>query len=171
MSNRKSYSFAPKPDEFTALSSQLEAESKRMTKGGQSHWFGNAAKYIFNGQSPENSTVRIEQFHELLISSLLGVGKPLSPSHISNTLMECTHNLATQPFGSSIEKYIVHFLPNHLVKARMLPSARIILTSSDFISLRIRTLGPVEATRRHMADINDIRQEWQKSENHGVSTR
>ena len=164
MATRKSYSFAPKPDEFTAFSAQLEAESRRMIKGGQSHWLGNASKYFFNGQTIENSTARAEQFHELLMSSLLGAGKPISPSHIINTLIECIQIMKTQRYDSSIEKYIVNFLPTHLFRARMLLNARAILINSDFISLRIRILGTVEATRRHMADINDIRQELQKSE-------
>lgn len=164
MSNRKSYSFAPKPDEFTSSTSQLEAESKRMYKGGQSHWLGNAAKYIFIGQIPENSTLREEQFHELLISALLDMGEPMSPLNVSNTIMEYITKSTKRQSSSSIEKYLVNFLPSHLMKARMLPCARIVLTSSDFIILRIRTLGPVEATRRQMTDINDIRQEWQKSD-------
>jgi len=120
----------------------------------------NAAKYLAQiAQRPENKhgVIAANQYHVYIVSSLtngwsVSSGKPLLPSLL---------------YGSSlkpgVEDYLVTHLPSHLIKAKALASAADILLDPTFISNRVRSMSPINATRQHVADLTELRRSLSKS--------
>ena len=71
------------------------------------------------------------------------------------TLAESVQNSPYDRFN--IEEYIAENLPLHLVRAKMLKKASDALIDKDFCSRRVVALGPIEATRQQVSDLNDLR--------------
>ena len=57
----------------------------------------------------------------------------------------------------NMEEYSTENTPLHLIRAKMVHRAAEILVDRDFCSRRVMTLGPIEATRRHVSDLIDLR--------------
>ena len=154
MSMRPSTSFAPKSDEFTAFGAELTIEANRETK--PQSWFSNAAKFLFNPPDADNTTIGTtdQQFHELMVC-VLDHGKNRNPSENDGSQSE-------EPKGLNVEKYILSYLPTHLTRAQMFDDASVLLLDFDFIGRRIRILGVLEATKRHMSDLTDLRRQVQR---------
>jgi hypothetical protein len=56
-----------------------------------------------------------------------------------------------------MEEYLTTFLPSHLMQSHAIPGAAEILADPHFISRRVHALGIVEATARHVADLQELR--------------
>ena len=69
----------------------------------------------------------------------------------------------------NVEEYITENIPLHLIRAKMLKRASEFLVDSDFCRRRVVALGPIEATRRHVSDLIDLRRAH-ASKNAGKST-
>ena len=57
----------------------------------------------------------------------------------------------------NIEEYIAENLPLHLIRAKKVEKAAEVLIDQDFCTRRVVALGPIEATRRHVSDLIDLR--------------
>jgi len=57
----------------------------------------------------------------------------------------------------NMEEYSTENTPLHLVRAKMIPRAVEVLVDKDFCSRRVIALGPIEATRRHVSDLIELR--------------
>lgn len=57
----------------------------------------------------------------------------------------------------NIEEYITENMPLHLIRAKMAKKAAGFLIDQDFCKRRVIALGPIEATRRHVSDLIDLR--------------
>ena len=57
----------------------------------------------------------------------------------------------------NIEEYIAENMPLHLIRAKMVEKAAEVLVDQDFCTRRVIALGPIEATRRHVSDLVDLR--------------
>ena len=57
----------------------------------------------------------------------------------------------------NIEEYIAEDMPLHFVRAKMGEKASEVLLDHDFCTRRVVALGPIEATRRHVSDLIDLR--------------
>eukprot|EP00985_Skeletonema_marinoi_P003358 scaffold1436_cov130-Skeletonema_marinoi.AAC.1 len=57
----------------------------------------------------------------------------------------------------NMEEYSTENTPLHLIRAKMVPRAVEVLVDRDFCSRRVIALGPIEATRRHVSDLIDLR--------------
>merc|ERR1712176_983608 len=57
----------------------------------------------------------------------------------------------------NIEEYVAENLPLHLIRAKMIERASEVLVDQDFCTRRVIALGPIEATRRHVSDLIDLR--------------
>ena len=57
----------------------------------------------------------------------------------------------------NMEEYSTENTPLHLIRAKMIPRAVKVLVDRDFCSRRVIALGPVEATRRHVSDMIELR--------------
>ncbi len=155
MSRRTSTSFAPKGDEFTAFGEELINEAQTETKSHS--WFSNAAKYLFSPLDSEtvSSGTTDQQFHELMVC-VLNDGKkqnsPVGGEKPNNNRFK----------GLNVDKYVLSYLPTHLIRAQMFDDTSSLLLDFDFIGRRIKILGILEATKRHMGDLTDLRRQVQK---------
>jgi len=59
-----------------------------------------------------------------------------------------------------VEEYIAENLPLHLIRAKMVVRAAEVLVDQDFCTRRVIALGPIEATRRHVSDLVDLRRAY-----------
>ncbi|KAL7434903.1 hypothetical protein ACHAXH_009043, partial [Discostella pseudostelligera] len=57
----------------------------------------------------------------------------------------------------NIEEYIAENMPLHLIRARMIEKAAEVLVDNEFCTRRVVALGPIEATRRHVSDLIELR--------------
>ncbi|KAL7504615.1 hypothetical protein ACHAXN_002449 [Cyclotella atomus] len=57
----------------------------------------------------------------------------------------------------NVEEYIAENIPLHLIRAKMLKRASEFLVDSDFCRRRVVALGSIEAARRHVSDLIDLR--------------
>lgn len=57
----------------------------------------------------------------------------------------------------NIEEYVTENMPLHLFRAKMIEKASEILVDQDFCTRRVVALGPIEATRRHVSDLIELR--------------
>lgn len=57
----------------------------------------------------------------------------------------------------NIEEYIAENMPLHLIRARMIDKAAEVLVDNEFCTQRVVALGPIEATRRHVSDLIELR--------------
>lgn len=57
----------------------------------------------------------------------------------------------------NIEEYVTENLPLHLLRAKMVKKASEVLINQDFCTRRVDALGPIEATRRHVSDLIELR--------------
>jgi len=151
MSKRFSNSFAPSSDEFTSFNRELllEEQEERKNQG----WFSNAAKFLFT-QSSQHSKNRTTEnkFHELMVSVL-------SDSNTDGAIQRTDDKMK----GLNVEKYILSFLPSHLIRAGMFVDVSKLLLDFEFIDRRIKTLGSVDATKRLTIDLSDLRRQYQKN--------
>lgn len=150
MSNRSSASFAPLADDFTSFSDELLSEEQKENKAQS--WFSNAAKYLFSA-SDENSKPDStdKQFHELMVCAL-------NDKKINDN-SESHHEVMA---GVNVDKYILTYLPSHLIRAQMFQDVSNMLLDIDFMSQRIKTLGSLEATKRLTIDLTELKKQNQK---------
>ena len=57
----------------------------------------------------------------------------------------------------NIEEYVTENMPLHLIRAKMVEKASEVLVDKDFCTRRVVALGPIEATRRHVSDLIELR--------------
>ena len=57
----------------------------------------------------------------------------------------------------NIEEYVTENLPLHFLRAKMVKKASEVLINQDFCTRRVVALGPIEATRRHVSDLIELR--------------
>ncbi|KAL7432471.1 hypothetical protein ACHAXM_003131 [Skeletonema potamos] len=57
----------------------------------------------------------------------------------------------------NMEEYSTENTPLHLIRAKMVQRAVEVLVDRDFCSRRVIALGPIEATRRHVSDLIELR--------------
>ena len=57
----------------------------------------------------------------------------------------------------NMEEYSTENTPLHLIRAKMVQRVVEVLVDRDFCSRRVNALGPIEATRRHVSDLIDLR--------------
>jgi len=85
-------------------------------------------------------------FDKCMVMMLTGEIADMAES-IQNTLYE----------RWNIEEYIAENMPLHLIRAKMVEKASEVLLDHDFCTRRVVALGPIEATRRHVSDLIDLR--------------
>ena len=149
MSKRQSASFAPQTDEFFSFNDELLEEEQTETK--TQSWFSNAAKYLFNPSEDKlHNRTSDKQFHELMVCVLNG--------NVRNVFKGQSEALQSP----NTERYVVSFLPSHLIQSDKLNEVRALLLDHDFINRRIDVLGVLEATKRHTIDLADLKRQVQK---------
>ena len=148
---RLSATFAPKADKFTPFVDELHVEEEKETK--PTSWFSNAAKFLFSSSQNSSSRTRTtqKQFHELMVGVL--------DDRSSNNSIDTQSEGIT---GLNVERYILSFLPSHLIQAEMFEEVSALLLDFEFINRRINMIGALEATKRHMIDLADLKRHFQR---------
>ena len=95
---------------------------------------------------PQSSTVHVFPFDQCMVMMLNGEIADLAET-IQNSLYE----------RWNIEEYIAENMPLHLIRANMAGKSAEVLVDQDFCTRRVVALGPIEATRRHVSDLIDLR--------------
>ena len=165
MATRPSSSFIPPIDDYTSFSAEIEREMKSQDGlgAGWSAPLRSAAKYLAQTLMQKKEGMEEYQFHRLVISSLIGVSSAKSriPS-VAAALQDNRDSLESLAGGDRVEAYIAAHMPNHLIRAKMLGMAGELLSDESYISRRVAALGTVEATRRQVADLVELRREVAK---------
>ena len=164
MATRPSSSFIPSVDDYTSFGSEIEREMKSQDGlgAGWSAPLRSAAKYLATLMHKKEGMEEY-QFHRLVISSLIGVNSSNAriPS-VAAALRDNKASLDCLPGGDKVESYIAAHMPNHLIRAKMLGMAGELLCDADYISRRVAALGTVEATRKQIVDLVELRREVAK---------
>ena len=165
MAIRPSSSFIPSIDDYTSFSAEIEREMKSQDGlgAGWSAPLRSAAKYLAQTLMQKKEGMEEYQFHRLVISSLIGVSSTKSriPS-VAAALQGNKDLLEALAEGDRVESYIAAHMPNHLIRAKMLGMAGELLSDESYISRRVAALGTVEATRRQVVDLVELRREVTK---------
>mmetsp|Transcript_29395 Transcript_29395/g.85500 ORF Transcript_29395/g.85500 Transcript_29395/m.85500 type:complete len:1799 (-) Transcript_29395:77-5473(-) len=165
MATRPSSSFIPPIDDYTSFSAEIEREMKSQDGlgAGWSAPLRSAAKYLAQTLMQKKEGMEEYQFHRLVISSLIGVSSTKSriPS-VAAALQDNKDVLESLAGGDRVESYIAAHMPNHLIRAKMLGMAGELLSDESYIGRRVAALGTVEATRRQVADLVELRREVAK---------
>lgn len=157
MASRQTSSFSP-PNENCGM-----LDDDRSTSSSWSSALRNtAAKYLYSNpnKSDESGVAMLDyQFQEIMVAALTGswgLKKDSAPKTITSIFSKRHGRVITCP---AMEEYIVTFLPIHLIRAKALLSAGELLVDKVFISRRVKILGSVLATRRHVMDLVELRRE------------
>lgn len=138
-SNNKCYSM------HESVKAIAEDMAKRKTEGF-APLYDEFNSFITNVDEVPKSTGPPFPFDECMVMMLTGDAAALAES-IQNSLYE----------RWNIEEYIAENMPLHLIRARMVEKASEVLVNEDFCTRRVIALGPIEATRRHVSDLTDLR--------------
>jgi hypothetical protein len=110
------------------------------------------------GTNNQQSGLNGVEAHKLVVTSLLNIGDGLSKNgSVVDALRAGKSDVATLAGGDKMEEYISSFIPQHLMKCHALTSAAELLSDGHFIGRRVAALGIVEATSRHVADLQELR--------------
>jgi hypothetical protein len=96
--------------------------------------------------TPEASNYASQLFDECMVMMLTGQ---------LSTMAELTQLSLYDRWN--VEEYIAENIPLHLIRAKMLKRASEFLVDPDFCRRRVIALGSIEATRRHVSDLIDLR--------------
>lgn len=97
-----------------------------------------------------------------LFSSMFQEERRTSPTNISVPKpLNPIDNFRPQR-GLQVKKYVATYLPFHLIHAKMLVDGSKLLIDGAFVRCRITALGSIEATRRQVADVLDLRTEHER---------
>jgi len=161
---RTTPAFLPTADEYTSFGREIDAEKAFIDSNQGSFW--NPLRYI--SQSMSNSKVSGSKamedsaVNELLIASMLDVSGSLVSASIPDAFRMSKNETKSLRGVDKMEEYLATFLPAHLIRAKAYSNAADILIDPHFVSRRVRALGVIESTRRHVADLLDLRREVSK---------
>ena len=161
MAERATPTLSPDADDFTSYLEKIEEERKLSRESG-SLWTAPlrflAQQLVVGGSNTSKPGFHDNEAHKLIITSLLGIGDKLGKAgSVVDALKAGQLDIAVTAGGDKMEEYMAAFLPWHLMRCDAFSSAAEILTDSHFIGRRVHALGIVEATARHVADLQELR--------------
>ncbi|KAL7468353.1 hypothetical protein ACHAXS_010664 [Conticribra weissflogii] len=90
---------------------------------------------------------------------------------LTGEVSELAQSVQNSPYDIfNVEEYIAENLPLHLIRAKQLKKASELLVDDDFCSRRVAVLGSIEATRRHVSDLNDLRRAHASGPSHNMQS-
>lgn len=160
MAKRTTPSLSPASDDFTSFSVKIE-EERKVGRELSSLWAAPMqflARQLAQGATPLNKGFSGNEAHKVVVTSLLEIGDNAhSSDSIVDSLRDSQIDVAVIPGGDKMEEYIAAFLPGHLMRCEAYTSAAEILSDPHFIARRANSLGIIEATSRHIADLQEFR--------------
>lgn len=158
---RREPSFLPEIDEFTSFESEIKDERKyhdtrRGIIGGALHIISKSISGEINEEGlPELKVHR-------LVSSCLVDSDQVTGTAIADAFCKTGDQNKFAKGGDKLEEYMVFFLPSHLIRSRCFAAAGELLVNPDFIKRRVKSLGAAEGSRKHVADLLELRREAAK---------
>ena len=117
-----------------------------------------AQQLVVGGTNSSLPGFHSDEAHKLVVNSLLNIGDAkLKGGSVAEALKAGQLDIAVAAGGDRMEEYIAAFLPSHLMRCNAFTSAAEILSDSHYIGRRVHALGIVEATSRHVADLQELR--------------
>lgn len=160
----------PTADNFTSFGKEIEAEK---SYNQRLKW--NPIRFIaqqFSGSKDfDRKAMEESSVNELVVASLLDLSGHLEKVSISDAFRESKEATKSLKGGHYMEEYMATFLPTHLIRANAFSSAADILVDSHFIRRRVRALGVIESSRRHVTDLLELRRELGKLSPSGGAER
>jgi tetratricopeptide (TPR) repeat protein len=161
---RSTRAFLPTPDEFTTFGREIEAEKTFIDNNQGSFW--NPLRYLpqslSNSKYSGSKAMEESAVNELIIASMLDVSGSLKNASIPDAFRMSKNEISSPRGVDKMEEYLATFLPAHLIRAKAYSSAADILVDPHFVGRRVRALGVIESTRRHVADLLELRREVSK---------
>jgi tetratricopeptide (TPR) repeat protein len=161
IAQRDTSAFVPMADEFTSFGKENEAE-KSYNQKSQWNPIRFLAQQISGSKDFDRKAMEESSVNELVVSSLLDLNGRLEKVSITDAFYESKDAAKSLKGGHYMEEYMATFLPTHIIHANAFSSAADILVDPHFISRRVRALGVIESTRRHVADLLELRRELSK---------
>jgi hypothetical protein len=161
MAERAMPTLSPDLDDFTSYSEKIEEERKISRESG-SLWTAPlrflAQQLVVGGTNSSKPGFHSDEAHKLVVNSLLNIGDDgVKAGSVTEALRVGQLNIAVAAGGDRMEEYIAAFLPSHLMRCNAFTSAAEVLSDSQYIGRRVHALGIVEATSRHVADLQELR--------------
>jgi tetratricopeptide (TPR) repeat protein len=158
MAQRNTPTLSPDADDFTSYLGKIE-EERKLGNESNSMWTA-PLRFLAQqfGNTPPKPGFHDDEAHKLVVTSLLNIGGGFGKNgSVSEALKGGQVDIATIAGGDRMEEYLAAFLPSHLMKCHAFTSAAEILSEAHFIGRRVHALGIVEATSRHVADLQELR--------------
>jgi len=158
---RREPTFLPGVDEFVSFEQEIKDERKyhdtsRGILGGALHMLSKN----LSSDSAEEGLPEMK-VHKLVASCLVGVDQITSTAIIEAFRKTKEQNKVTKG-GDKLEEYMTFFLPSHLIRSHHFAAAGKLLVNSQFIRRRVKSLGAAEGSRKHVADLLELRREVAK---------
>lgn len=117
-----------------------------------------AQQLVVGGTNSSKPGFHSDEAHKLVVTSLLNIGEiGVKAGSVAEALKAGQLDIAVAAGGDRMEEYIAAFLPSHLMRCNAFTSAAEVLSNSQYIGRRVHALGIVEATSRHVADLQELR--------------
>eukprot|EP00547_Thalassionema_nitzschioides_P002737 CAMPEP_0194215604 /NCGR_PEP_ID=MMETSP0156-20130528/17535_1 /TAXON_ID=33649 /ORGANISM="Thalassionema nitzschioides, Strain L26-B" /LENGTH=1518 /DNA_ID=CAMNT_0038944165 /DNA_START=391 /DNA_END=4947 /DNA_ORIENTATION=+ len=158
---RQEPSFLPEVDEFTSFEAEIKDERKyHDTPRGI---IGGALHIISKSISGEISDEGIPEVkvHRLVSSCLVDTDQVTSAA-IADAFCKTGDQNQFAKGGDKLEEYMTFFLPSHLIRSRCFAAAGELLINAEFITRRVKCFGAAEGSRKHVADLLELRREAAK---------
>jgi hypothetical protein len=161
MAERAMPTLSPDLDDFSSYFEKIE-EERTISRESGSLWTAPlrflAQQLIVGGTNSSKPGFHSDEAHKLVVTSLLNIGNiGVKSGSIAEALEAGQLDIAVAAGGDRMEEYIAAFLPSHLMRCNAFTSAAEILSDSQYIGRRVNALGIVEATSRHVADLQELR--------------
>jgi len=158
---RQEPTFLPEVDEFVSFEEEIKDERKyhdtsRGILGGALHMLSKTLTSDCGEEGLPEMKV-----HKLVASCLVGVDQITSNAIIEAFSKTKEQNKATKG-GDKLEEYMTFFLPSHLIRSHHFAAAGKLLVNPQFIRRRVKSLGAAEGSRKHVADLLELRREVAK---------
>ena len=159
MAARTTSTLSPSADSFTSYVGKIDEEQK-FGKEMASQW-GTSSRFLAQqSAAPAKGSkhgFHDDEAHKLVVSSLLNTEGSEKARSIVEALRSGHLEIIRGAGGHRMEEYLATFLPSHLMHCNCIPAAAEVLADTHFISRRVHVLGIVEATARHVADLQELR--------------
>lgn len=157
--------FLPAADNFTSFVNEITEEqnyhdSRRGIISG-------ALRFLSKSLSGDNAEKGLDEseVHEMVAACLAGVNGRIKSSILIEAFRKSKEINKTMKGGDKLEEYLAFFLPSHLIRSQHYAAAGELLVDGQFIRRRVKSLGAAEATRKHVADLLELRREFAREVN------
>jgi tetratricopeptide (TPR) repeat protein len=161
VAKRREPSFLPEVDDYTSFENEIKEEKKY--HDCRRGLISGALRFLSKGFSDNaGEGMQEAQVHEMVVACLIGIDGRIKRSKVVSAFRNTKDANKVLEGGDKLEEYITFFLPAHLIHSQNFAAAGDLLVDAQFIRRRVKSLGASEATRKHVADLLELRREVAK---------